>query len=266
MDETESKQSNPNHGKIPSWSRRSNSRVRVPKTAELVAGQIRRQIIRGEVAEGSALLPESDLMKQYGVSRPTLREAFRILESESLIAVSRGARGGARVLPPDIAVVARYAGLLLQYSGATLEDVQLARIVVEPPSARTLAERQDVDAAHRLRDLIEHERAIATDESAFAEMSTRFHEFMMELAGNQTLAMVVGMLHDIVETHVEDSMLGEYNAKMIDRAIRSQEKLVELIEAGDGDAAEKHWREHIAEATRVSQAKNGRKTVLDLFD
>ena len=77
---------------------------------------------------------------------------------------------------------------------------------------------------------------------------------------------VVGMLHDIVETHVEDSMLGDYNAKMIDRAIRSQEKLVELIEAGDGDAAETHWRGHIAEAARVAMGKTGRKTVLDLFD
>lgn len=266
MDEKKADRSPLSQTKIPTWSRRSHSRVRVPKTAELVAGQIRRQIIRGEVAEGDALLPESDLMKQYGVSRPTLREAFRILESESLIAVSRGARGGARVLPPDIAVVARYAGLLLQYSGATLEDVQTARIVVEPPAARTLAERQDLEAAARLRDLIEHERAIATDESAFADMSTRFHEFMMELAGNQTLAMVVGMLHDIVEIHVEDSMIGEYNAQMIARAIRSQEKLVELIEAGDGDAAEAHWRGHIQEAARIALSKTGRKTVLDLFD
>ena len=73
-------------------------RVRVPKTAELVAGQIRRQIIRGDIEEGDALLPESELMSQFGVSRPTLREAFRILESESLITVTRGARGGARLL------------------------------------------------------------------------------------------------------------------------------------------------------------------------
>jgi GntR family transcriptional regulator, transcriptional repressor for pyruvate dehydrogenase complex len=266
MDEEKSARINPNHGKMPSWTRRSQSRVRVPKTAELVAGQIRRKIIRGEVAEGEALLPESDLMKQYGVSRPTLREAFRILESEALIAVSRGARGGARVLPPDIAVVARYAGLLLQYSGATLEDVQNARLVVEPPSARLLAERQDLDAATRLRDLIEHERAIASDESAYAEMSTRFHEFMMELAGNQTLAMVVGMLHDIVETHVEDSMLADFSKKTVQLSIRSQEKLVELIEAGDADGAETHWRLHISEAARRTLSKSGPKTVLDLFD
>ena len=40
-------------------------------------------------------------MGQFGVSRPTLREAFRILEAEALISVRRGSRGGARVVAPD---------------------------------------------------------------------------------------------------------------------------------------------------------------------
>ncbi|TMA31909.1 MAG: GntR family transcriptional regulator [Deltaproteobacteria bacterium] len=53
-------------------------RVRVPKAAELVAARIRRRIIRREIQEGEALLPESELMGEFGVSRPTLREAFRI--------------------------------------------------------------------------------------------------------------------------------------------------------------------------------------------
>src|SRR4051794_39864856 len=53
--------------------------IRVPKTAELVAAQLRRQIIKGELREGESLAPESILMEQFGVSRPTLREAFRVL-------------------------------------------------------------------------------------------------------------------------------------------------------------------------------------------
>src|SRR4051794_8165047 len=67
--------------------------VRVPKTAELVARRIRRQIVTGELKEGDALPPESQLMADFTISRPTLREAFRILESEALITVRRGARG-----------------------------------------------------------------------------------------------------------------------------------------------------------------------------
>src|SRR5947208_16812377 len=65
-------------------------RVRVPKTAELVAQVIRSQIVRGELTEGDALPPESQLTGRFGTSRPTLREARRILESESLTTPTPG--------------------------------------------------------------------------------------------------------------------------------------------------------------------------------
>ena len=246
--------------------RRRQERVRVPKTAELVAARIRRRIIRGEVKEGDALLPESELMAEFGVSRPTLREAFRILESESLISVRRGSRGGARVHPPDIRVAARFAGLFLQYAGATLEDVQMARLVVEPPAVRMLAERRDPEAARKLRELIAQEAQVIDDGHAFAELSTRFHELVMELAGNQTLALVVGMLHDIIETGAASSMERRLDVDATKRSVRSQEKLVELIEAGEADRAEQHWRNHMLVAARSPLDVDGRKSVVDLFD
>jgi GntR family transcriptional regulator, transcriptional repressor for pyruvate dehydrogenase complex len=69
------------------------------------------------------LPPESELMEQFGVSRPTLHEAFRVLESESLIQMQHGVRGGARVTSPTKQTLARYAGLILEYEGVTLKDV-----------------------------------------------------------------------------------------------------------------------------------------------
>jgi DNA-binding FadR family transcriptional regulator len=104
--------------------------VRVPKTAELVAGHIRRQIVLGQLKEDDALAPESVLMEEFAISRPTLREAFRILESEGLITVRRGARGGARVQEPSEDAAARYAGLVLQHRGAILDEVLDARLIV----------------------------------------------------------------------------------------------------------------------------------------
>src|SRR5204863_7993136 len=109
------------------------------KTAELVAQVIRSQIVRGELTEGDALPPESELTGRFGISRPTLREALRILESESLITLSRGSRTGAIVHLPSREVAARHTGLLLQAGGVTLEDVYDARVAVFAPAARVLA-------------------------------------------------------------------------------------------------------------------------------
>lgn len=240
--------------------------VRVPKTAELVAGQIRRQIIRGDIEEGDALLPESELMSQFGVSRPTLREAFRILESESLITVTRGARGGARVHGPHPSVAARYAGLILQYQRATLEDVQAARAILEPPAAAMLARRRSSKATEELRELCDQEDVAIDDPQTFAELSTRFHERVMELAGNQSLALLVSMLHDIIQSHAASSMEASNNPKSRRRAVRSQRKLLDLVEAGDVEGAEDHWRAHVKGAGRAILDAAGAKTVLDLFN
>src|SRR5436190_15156949 len=129
--------------------------LRVPKTAELVASHLRRQIVRGELKEGDALPPESALMEHFGVSRPTLREAYRVLESEALISVRRGARGGARVHIPDGDVAARYAGLVLQFRGTTLADVYAARSAIELAALDAMRPRVTKAALKPLRQNLE---------------------------------------------------------------------------------------------------------------
>src|ERR1700734_809644 len=121
--------------------------LRVPKAAELVAARIRGQIIRAELKEGDALPAESELMETFGVSRPTLREAIRVLEMESLLRMRRGSRGGAVVTAPDPTVAARAVGVLLQLRGVTLRDTHEARTMIEPMAARHIAESRDGRAA-----------------------------------------------------------------------------------------------------------------------
>ena len=102
------------------------------------------------------------------------------------------------------------------------------------------------------------------DASRYAELSTRFHERLMELSGNETLALVVGMLYDIIERHAKSSMRETLDPKTLKKTIRSQEKLVELIEAGDEEGAEKHWRNHVVNAGQIVLGKAGRKSIVDL--
>src|SRR3954465_11097707 len=137
--------------------------MRLPKMAEPIADQLRKQIVRGELKEGDALPSESELLDRFHVSRPTLREAFRVLESEALITGRRGAHGGARVQVPDIDVAARYAGFILEHRGTTLDDVFHARILIEPPVIGLLALRRTDEDVARLRAALEDHDAAATD-------------------------------------------------------------------------------------------------------
>ena len=128
-----------------------------------MAAQLRRQIVLGELKEGDQLSPESVLMEEFGVSRPTLREAFRILEAEGAIMVRRGVRGGARVQVPDITVAARQIGLLLQYRGALLSDVYEVRAVLEPAAARMAAKRRTSADLARLQEALDRHRESLAD-------------------------------------------------------------------------------------------------------
>jgi DNA-binding FadR family transcriptional regulator len=238
--------------------------VRVPKAAELVARHIRSQIVRGELREDDALPSESVLMEQFRVSRPTLREGFRILEYQGLIKVRRGARGGARVRVPNPDVAARYAGLVLQYRGATLADVFQARTIVEPPAVAMLAGRRDrASVAKTLARTLEEQReAIATFWQA-----PFFHRLVVQLTGNETLSLLTAILEHISEAAArESSQADPPSARDVSRAHRAHEKLVELIRSGNTTEAQDLWRRHLAEVgAALQRANDGRATVLDVL-
>ncbi|MDB5422897.1 MAG: transcriptional regulator, GntR family [Phenylobacterium sp.] len=230
--------------------------IRIPKTAELVADSIRRQITGGALKEGDTLQPEAQIIEEFAVSRPTVREAFRILESEKLISVSRGSRGGARVHVPRPEQVARYAGFVLQSRKASYRDVYEARILIEPPAARHVAETRSKQAPPILRAVIQAQRdAEAADD--FGRAVATFHTRLIELTGNQTLILISGMFDGIVaQFQSEVARLNRANPKVGARrrtevGLKSQEKLVGFIEAGDGSGAEAHWRAHMENSAKV---------------
>lgn len=181
--------------------------VRAPKTAELIAADLRSQIVNKVLVSGAMLPPEAQLMGQYGVSRPTLREAFRILETEALIAVRRGSRGGAQVTLPDSSVASGHVGLLLQLRGTTIGDVYEARRVIEPYCARLLATRRTTNDVADLRAAVEalaeaDEAGNGIDGQRWGSLTSAFHALVVERCGNQTLAVQSEMLDAIVTRHL----------------------------------------------------------------
>ncbi|WP_405136512.1 FadR/GntR family transcriptional regulator [Nocardia sp. NBC_01388] len=252
-----------------SWSGGTVGRqIRLPKMAEMIAGDLRRQIVHGQLAEGDALPSETELMAQYDVSRPTLREAFRILESESLITVRRGAHGGARVQLPDPKVVARYAAVILQYQRTTLEDVYEARSIVEPPCVGLLAELRSDDAISQLRAaLVEHD-AVGDDPMRSVRLHVAFHSLLIGLTGNQTLRLLMGMLENIIDmanaSQVQSTIGSAAHQRASRKGLAAHHRVVDLIEARDAEGAEQLWRKHLTEA-RDYLVRADIETVLDLM-
>jgi DNA-binding FadR family transcriptional regulator len=243
------------------------SLVRVPKAGELVAAELRRKIVTGELEVDEPLPSEAALMAQFGVSRPTLREAFRILESEQLIRVVRGARGGARVLRPDPAVAARYTGVLLQAAGTPLVDVYRARATLEESAIGMAAGRRLATQLKELDRLLDEGAGLVEDPPAYAEHDVAFHRGVVDLAGNTTLKVMADMLLHIIGAHNRAFIAAHpegYELPANRTAQRAHTKLVRLLEEGDLEIAQRHWRRHL-EGVEKYMVGDSKETIVDVL-
>ena len=241
--------------------------LREPKMADRVATVLRRMFIRGEIPEGTMLPPESELMERFGVSRPTLREAFRVLESESLIEVQRGVRGGARVTRPRRQTLARYAGLILEYEGVTLKDVYDARVALETPMVIQLAKDRDPAVIAALEELLEREAQLSKGADATDQL-TDFHAAMARLSGNKTLQIVSAMLHHIIEkaNRSLQPTAGPRAEQAVRRSAKTHRMIVDLIKAGEADKAGELWSRHLRKGEEFVLTGAEMSTVVDLLE
>ena len=224
--------------------------TRRPKAAEIVAAELRRQIATGQLKPGDKLHPENVLQSEFAISRPTLREALRMLESESLITISRGKHGGARVIAIDLGAAARQVGVYLQTKGTTLQDVWLARTIIEPPAVGLLAELRNPVAFAELEANIAAAREVAQlDPLRYADLSAEFSMLITRHCGNRTLHLLAALIHDIIRRQHKDVTARTLSKAGVDKlrqgSIRSREKALELMRSGSSAEAESFWRAHL---------------------
>lgn len=250
--------------------------VRAPKTAELIADDLRAKIVRGVLKKDDVLPSEQELVKQFGVSRPTLREAFRILENESLIVVRRGSRGGVIVSSPSVSAAARNFGLMLQMQGATLSDIAEARKVFEPVAVAMLTKRhvpEDLAALRNAKEKFDDSikgRGDQLDFNDAAAAALQFHDTIMERSGNITMALLAAVLHEILGRHMASAVRMAGDGVDVEnefrKSSRAYAKLLSLIESGDAVKAEQHWRRHMdGSSKRLLGGPVGQETVIDLY-
>lgn len=243
--------------------------VRLPKISEIVARNLRRRIITKELDADAPLPPEDQLMADMAVSRTTVREALRILESEGLVTVRRGAGGGARIRTPGVPLVARYAGMLLQYEGATVEEVHRARVILEAPAAGMLAERGDPEVVAALRQALAEESIALEDPVMRSRAHGRFHQKVVALTDCVTYEALIAVANRIIQAQADRVIAAHAEeAETQDNlrtAHRAHARLVDLIAAGAAEDAEDLWRRHLEASDAFFLSDPDVGPVLDLL-
>lgn len=223
-----------------------------PKAAEDIAEHIRSQIATGALRPGELLPPEGALLERFAVARPTMRGALRILESDGLIRIERGHTGGPRVVEAAVATLARRVGLHLQLRGADLRELIEAQAMLQPAAAAQAARVHDEADIARLRDAVAA-CANATSTGEYIEAAERFGEALLDASHNRVLALYAELTSSLLRTELigfvrSSGMTDASIGTAITWSTTQFARLVDLIEAGEADAAERFWADTLRAA------------------
>jgi len=212
--------------------------------SEQVAVQIQHYIQDEHLQPGDFLGREEDLAAEFGVSRPTLREALKLLASGKLIRANKGPGGGifvAHTAEEGMGLSLIDAiGMMLETGSVTLEELLDARLLLEVPLAGLAAYQPDEDELERLRDLVR--LGVPSDPEARATADAEFHQAIASAADNRVLQALTGWIYAVVQP----SLNRELQGAVVNSAIAEQhEELLAAIEKGDAARAERAMKDHL---------------------
>jgi GntR family transcriptional repressor for pyruvate dehydrogenase complex len=243
------------------------SNRRVPKISEIVASELRQKILRGEVAEGESLSPEAVLVEEYNVSRPSLREAMRLLEAQGLVAIRRGSHRGPIAAMPDIKQVVDIFTMHLQLRKATLADIYQFRMIFEPVAAKMAAEMASAHDIAVLKSLLDEEKTAIASGPDFTEIAWRFHTEIVRMSGNIPMTLLAETLEKVSARHASAMVTGwDDQEEQRSRAYRAHRRMVGLLERREADKAEQFWAKHMAEAGKKLLDNRDDLSIIELLD
>jgi GntR family transcriptional regulator, transcriptional repressor for pyruvate dehydrogenase complex len=211
--------------------------------SDKVAAEIRAHVSRAGLRPGDRLGREEDLARKFGVSRPTLREALRLLSSSHLIRASKGRGGGIFVAATPEEGIARSVSEsvadMLSARVIDIDELLESRLLLEVPLAGLAAQRaRDEDLAD-LRALLDE---MPANWAEVGDVDDRLHARIAEIADNRLVAAFVQWIGEVLKPMIRELI---EPVVVEDVAAQQHEDIVRAIERGDPDAAERAMREHI---------------------
>ncbi|WP_428032429.1 transcriptional regulator NanR [Ancylobacter sp.] len=217
--------------------------IRRRRIYEDVAERLQQLMLDGTLGEGSLLPSERDLMEQFQVGRPAIREALMSLQKAGLVSIANGER--ARVVRPDPTHFIHELSISARSYLAHPEGVrhfQKARLHLEMALARHAAREATPDDIARIGDALARNRRDLDDMAAFEKSDIAFHYEIVLVAHNP---LFNGVHQAVVQWLSEQRSVTLQITRAKAKALAFHERIHDAIAARDPDAAETAMREHL---------------------
>jgi GntR family transcriptional regulator, transcriptional repressor for pyruvate dehydrogenase complex len=215
---------------------------------ESLAAQIEERILAGELEAGAKLPSEEVLRRQFGVSRPVVREALARLRERGLIETVNGS--GTFVKHPDADhltdAVVRHLRVAAD-DGGSISKVYEARIAIEAMTARLAATRASEHDLDQIEAHLEAMRSERRDVQRWTTADLGFHLAVASASHNPFLSTLLAPLVKVIERGIIESFR---SPAAVEAGLRSHETIWKRIHVGDEAGAEEAMREHLADSER----------------
>lgn len=221
------------------------------RLADAVSDAIATALLDGRIAPGEALPAESEIAKEFGVSKPIAREALRQLSSAGLISTQQGKVARAKEINGE--PLERIYGYAVRSSLKRLREANEMRLVVETGIARLAAKRrEDTGLSVMRRALDQMQRALKEPED-FTEADILFHLGMALATGNTMIRLQMEGMR-AVQREVSELFSRRSNRTDADWAatVERHRQIYEAINDGDAERAEKQIEVHFEAADIAS--------------
>jgi len=201
---------------------------------EEVAERLREQIFAHELAPGS-WLDEQALALQFGISRTPMREAIKVLASEGLVTMKM--RRGAYVTEVD---------------RRDLEQIFTILSLLEGQAAKETASKASESQLTLLDNIHQRLEKTAADRDIeqFFDVNSRFHELILEIAGNKWMNGVIVDLRKVLKLQRRNSLA---NGGRLHQSLLEHRQILQAILKRDSVAAELAMRTHLANGLEATK-------------
>ncbi len=220
--------------------------VQTKRIYQAVMEQIIEMIREDEIKVGEKLPPERELAEQFGVSRASMREALRVMETMGLLERKPG--GGSVVTDLNIG---RFLNMLspifFKRGGLAIELVEL-RYLLETRAARLAAANITADGKEQLQSVKERMRTAHGNADREQEVATdiELHETLFRVTGNAVLMSAAKFVTDLLEHSVRFGRRVILEAGLEPgRLLEQHMEIVDAVRAGDSERSARAMEAHM---------------------
>lgn len=212
--------------------------VKTRRASEEIYLQLREFILSGQLKPGDRLPSERAMMTQLNRSRPTIREALRMLEQGGYIASTHGAPG---------AVVQEPLAEMIQLNQISLQELGEYRLNNDSTIAMWAAQRRSAADLQQLRQCLQEAQASTEDYEHFVDLDVKFHSLLAQATGNRVAVIVTQVLGNVEKETLRRKMLAISQADRLaleQRILMRHQIILSAIELGDAEGAREAMIEH----------------------